>query len=235
MTGYVKPKKGNVNIRPLSDTTREPIGLLTSGSSAKLIKAGEKWHTISWMGKEAFISAAHVDVVVDAIVEKPTSQPKVRFMSQAEVVQKYGKADPNGGYLVSMTFPFEMKIAWSQSQKVRKTRCHRLVKEQLESIFSGILSAYGEKDIDRLGINLFGGIFNYRDIRNRTGVLSRHSWGIAIDLDPARNQLQWGKDRAVFAKEEYKPMIDMFYKHGFLSLGRERNKDFMHFEVGLAV
>jgi hypothetical protein len=60
---------------------------------------------------------------------------------------------------------------------------------------------------------------------------SRHAFGIAIDLDPARNGLKVKKPLAQFSKPEYKAMIDIFYANDFISYGIEKDFDWMHFEL----
>jgi len=127
--------------------------------------------------------------------------------------------------------PFPLTIAWDTSVTVKRIRCHKLEVANVEDIFFSILDAYGLEKIKALGINLFGGCFNYRAMRGGSS-WSRHAWGTAIDLDPQRNQMNETKKTARFARPEYKKMIDIFEDHGWLSLGRLRNYDFMHFEAG---
>jgi hypothetical protein len=152
------------------------------------------------------------------------------MITTAQAIAKYGKPNQTGSYLVSLTLPYPMRLAWDKNTKVTRIRCHKLVAEQLLAIFCDINNHYGYEKIVELGIDLFGGCFNFRAMRGGSDY-SRHSWGIAIDLDPERNQLKETSKTARFARPEYKAMIDIFYKHGFISLGREKNYDWMHFEV----
>ena len=122
-----------------------------------------------------------------------------------------------------------MRLAWDKKTTVTKMRCHKLVAEDFLGVFNDILNHYGYEKIVELGIDLFGGCFSFRAMRGGSDY-SRHSWGIAIDLDPERNQLMETSKTARFARPEYNDMIDIFYKHGFASLGREKNFDYMHFE-----
>tara|TARA_R110000868_G_scaffold316527_1_gene577403 strand:- start:22 stop:486 length:465 start_codon:yes stop_codon:yes gene_type:complete len=152
-------------------------------------------------------------------------------MTTQQATKKYGTANVTGlGYLVKIKLPYPMRIAWDLDSSVNSMMCHKLVADNFIAVFNELLSVYGYDKIKELGIDLFGGCFNYRKMRGGNA-LSMHSWGIAIDLDPARNLLKESSKTARFARPEYKAMIDIFYKHGFISLGRERNMDFMHFQI----
>lgn len=152
------------------------------------------------------------------------------MITTSQATNKYGVPSKNPNYLVTLKLPYPMRLAWDKNVKVNKMQCHRLVHDKLSNIFNDILAHYGYEKIVGLGIDLFGGCFNFRTMRGGSEP-SRHSWGIAIDLDPERNKLKETSKTARFARPEYKPMIDIFYKHGFVSLGREKNYDWMHFEV----
>lgn len=152
-------------------------------------------------------------------------------MTTKEITKKYGLPNETGsGYLVKIKLPYPMRLAWDIDTTVSTMMCHKLVADKFVEVFNDLLVHYGIEKIKELGIDLFGGCFNYRKMRGGSD-WSTHSWGIAIDLDPARNKLKETSKTARFARSEYKPMIDIFYKHGFESLGREKNYDWMHFQI----
>lgn len=153
------------------------------------------------------------------------------MLTDAQIIQKYGQpGDPDN--LTTITLPYPMRIAWDTTKTVSKIQCHKLIADKLLLVFNDLQTEYGYNNLNRLGIDLFGGCVNVRLQRGSKTKWSRHSWGIAIDLDPARNQLKESKKTARFARPEYKPMIDIFYRHGFVGLGPEKDYDWMHFEIG---
>ena len=152
-------------------------------------------------------------------------------MTTKALIDKYGKPNVTGeGYLVTINLPYPMRIAWDLDTQVHKMRCHKLVADKFLAVFNELVRVYGYKRIVELGIDIFGGCFNFRKMRGGND-WSTHSWGVAIDLDPGRNKLKETSKTARFARPEYKDMIDIFYKHGFISLGREKNYDWMHFQI----
>jgi hypothetical protein len=150
------------------------------------------------------------------------------MMTDTQIILKYGQP---GDRLVTITLPYKMRLAWETHTFIERITCHELVADKLKSIFNDLLAHYGYEKIVELGIDLYGGCYNKRLMRGSKTKWSRHSWGIAIDIDPARNTLKETKRTARFARPEYQEMIKIFYKHGFFSLGVEQNRDFMHFEA----
>jgi len=152
-------------------------------------------------------------------------------LSEAQIISKYGTPG-NPDNFVTIGIPYPMRIAWDTKTIIRKMQCHEEAAIPFMCVFEDLLKHYGLQNIQALGIDLFGGCINVRPMRGSKNKWSRHAWGIAIDLDPARNGLKVKSPIAQFSKLEYQPMIDIFYKHDFISYGREKNFDWMHFELG---
>jgi hypothetical protein len=158
---------------------------------------------------------------------------KPKLFSQDELIKYFGVPNPEGkGYLVFIDLPYTM---YYDRQPVNRMRCHKKVAQAFLNVFNDLLDHYGIDELNRLEITDFGGCFMYRLMRGSTKKLSAHSWGTAIDLDANRNTLRESHRTARFARPEYKPMIDIFEKHGFASLGRLKDYDWMHFQYGLPV
>jgi len=168
-------------------------------------------------------------------------------MTTQQLNKRFGLPNKTGkGYLKLVKIPYPMRLAWDTSITVKRISCHQDVADDILAVFNDLLDHYGYDKIKELGIDLYGGMFMYRPKRGlekkylkaieagdkelASTYLSNHSWGTAIDLDPARNLLRETSKTARFARPEYKPMIDIFYKHGFESLGVEKNYDWMHFQ-----
>ncbi len=147
-------------------------------------------------------------------------------MNIKDIIKIYGEPGTRQTYA---SLPYRMKLAWDTRQSIKRFQCHELVKDQVEKIFNQTLDVYGLERIQELGLDMFGGCLNVRPIRGGER-LSTHSWGLAIDIDPANNRLKWTSAQARLAKPEYDKFWEIVYSNGAFSLGKERNFDWMHFQ-----
>lgn len=161
--------------------------------------------------------------------------------SNNEVNPKWAEAN-----LTSIQVPWQMVLAWQTSSSVKSIRCHKKVVSSLEKVFKEIKAQARIRAKDKHGYNLtsaqydkleydeikaarlhlFGGMYNFRKQRG-SNKLSLHSYGIAIDLDPANNAL--GDTTPLM------PMwvVDIFERNGWSWGGRWKGSrcDGMHFEL----
>lgn len=112
---------------------------------------------------------------------------------------------------------------------VRSIRVHRLVAREVQAALAEVLAHYGAAEIARLGLNLYGGSYNYRPTSGG-GALSMHAWGIALDFSPAANALRYKAPRATLSHADCRAWWEIWESHGAVSLGRERDYDWMHLQ-----
>jgi peptidoglycan hydrolase-like protein with peptidoglycan-binding domain len=194
-----------------------------------------KFQRMNGLATTGTLDAATIEELEDHLKSKPeldeeedvvpyTFWPKE---TTENLLRYYG---PVGENQVRIDTPYEMVLAWDTDTVLKKITCHKKVAESLYSALENVSQLYSEQDIIKHGFNLFGGTLNVRKIRggNRW---STHSWGAAVDLDPARNQLSWGKDKAYFARPECRDFLDCFKQEGWYSLGENKNYDWQHFQA----
>ena len=146
--------------------------------------------------------------------------------NQNELHRFYGSV---GTGQMRLELPYEMKLAWDPSTKIKVISCHEKVGDAMYTALEKIKKAYKSSEITEHGFDLFGGVLNVRKIRggNRW---STHAWGIAIDLDPARNSLHTSWRNAYFSKPQCEEFVDAWDSVGAYSLGKYKNFDAMHFQ-----
>ncbi len=146
------------------------------------------------------------------------------LQNEAAMNAFYGKVGTNQGKANS---PYPLKFSWKPSKSTMSFTCHKKVAPAIERVLQRVLDHYGLPEIQRLGLDLWGGALAVRKMRGGSK-WSTHAWGTSIDWDTARNKLRWGKDRASLARPEYDFWWKCWEEEGAVSLGREQDRDWMH-------
>lgn len=218
-----------------------PVGPIDGAIGPKTIAAINAFQrsrglTVSGKADEATVTALKTSssIVQDApdrdgpVPPTPAGMhPTKNWPRQADVPSFYGAV---GTSQTTIEIPFDMWLAWDKSVRARKMTLHTKVAASAERVLQAVASIYSAAERKTIGIDLFGGSLNVRKMRGGSAY-SMHSWGIAIDFDPERNQLKWDHTRARLAQSDAVPFWLEWEKEGWLSLGRARDYDHMHVQA----
>jgi hypothetical protein len=160
---------------------------------------------------------------------KPLNLNPNHWPKQTEVALNafYGEVGTNQ---VEVKLPYTHLVAWNNHKNLDAIYCHKKVADSLVRVLTKVLSHYGEEKIRELGLNLYGGCYNKRKIRGGSR-WSTHAWAISIDYNPEQNKLKWGRDKAKFSEPIYEKWWEFWEEEGWVSLGREKNFDWMHIQA----
>ncbi len=148
--------------------------------------------------------------------------------TQAEVrrgTSRFGRPG-NEAQLASVMPPYPLLY---EGSPVRSIRVHGAIAAHVQQALREVLEHYGSAEIHRLGLDLYGGCYNYRPTSGG-GALSMHAWGIALDFSPDANAYSFKSPRATLSRPECVAWWQIWEAHGAVSLGRERNYDWMHLQ-----
>jgi hypothetical protein len=123
--------------------------------------------------------------------------------------------------------PWPIVTSWDSSP-VKGIRVHVKCAESLIKIFNSIWEAAGQdvEVVRQWGMHLYGGGYNFRIMRGGSR-LSMHSWGCAVDFDPAQNE--YGDASPNFAN--CPAVLNAFADEGWTWGGSWAKPDGMHWQA----
>ena len=168
-----------------------------------------------------------------------------------EFIAKYGNPDADGDGILDpkwftqnirvFTLPFPMVQSWGGSEAAPVTRfqAHRFAGDRIVAALTKMLAlATVQAQVDdgsppvlewmrKNEYDVWGGCFNFRNIRGGTD-LSKHAWGAAVDICPARGAMGDENDKKFYPDW----IVAAFKTEGFEWGGDFTDRvDAMHFEV----
>ena len=163
-----------------------------------------------------------VPATPEEISNQPTKWPRYQDMEFF-----YG---PVGRNISRHKLPYTMRLAWDTNEKVSAISLHNKCGASAVGVLEAARDHYGIKGLQELHLDMFGGSLNVRKMRGGSN-WSTHSWAAAMDIDPERNQFRWNDHRATLDEKEYDYWWKLWEAEGWVSLGRERNYDWMHIQA----
>jgi hypothetical protein len=153
-------------------------------------------------------------------------------LRDAEVVKAFGDPGPyimadgtvspiwETRILTVIQLPATLPLSWAPPRQVTHVRCHARIAPFLEAAFQEVFTADQWQLLED-----FGGCYAWRTIRRDPHHLSRHCWGIAVDLNVKKNPQ--GSPPSMPAA-----VVGAFKAQGFEwgGLWAEPRTDGMHFE-----
>ncbi|MCQ0988139.1 peptidoglycan-binding protein [Jiella marina] len=205
----------------------EARGLPVDGMADEAVVAALR-QLASRVDEETAEAVERRDPPEDAIQRIDLASPTInRWPRQNEVSAYFGAV---GTRQTPIEIPFDMVLAWSKWTRIRRMTLHEKIAGSAERVLRLVAETYSASERAALGLDLFGGSLNVRRMRGGSRY-SMHSWGIAIDFDPERNQLRWNAPRARLSHADALPFWQAWEAEGWLSLGRARNYDWMHVQA----
>lgn len=171
-------------------------------------------------------------LVLDRISTRDiSSRPQSFFPTQSACPQFYGEPGEDvESQLVFIESPYPLRLDWDLDTEVTHFRLHSKCAAAAEAAMYRIRAHYGETRIMELGLDRFAGSYNHRRMRGGTA-WSMHAYGCAIDWFAGPNGLTTRAPRALFSHAEYAAFFDAWEGQGFISLGREIGRDYMHVQA----